>query len=449
MDITKTLIDNSSNLKMVNVLKECIATPEMDTIRIATGYWDIPGTALVIDELSDFLSHEGKKVKLLIGKDPYVYAKMLKEPKFKQKSYPDEFIRTSLDDLADNLLDEYKKVLNFLLKYCADNNNQIEIRIFKKDQDDERQFFHSKCYIFTSETKKTKAYGIIGSSNFTKQGLSGNSELNYIEDSAQIVRYGVEDELKGHVGWFEEKWEQAEDWTKEFLEQILKPSKPVQKMKEEEQDYSKLTPYELYIKYLQMHFGDIADDSIDSQIKSYIPEDYSAYEFQLDAVKQCFHIMKIHGGCFLSDVVGLGKTIVGVLLIRRFIEEAEQLGRKSNVLIVCPPAILDGWKSTIKDFDKEDNGLIASHVDYVTTGSIGGVADGMDDTGDDSDELSGDYKDEYGLILIDESHNFRNSDNDKHKAMEALIDAHPQNKHPYVVLLSATPQNNSPIDLYN
>ena len=60
--MNKTLIDNSANLKMVSVLRECISMPEMDTIRIATGYWDIPGTALVVNELQGFLDREGTKL---------------------------------------------------------------------------------------------------------------------------------------------------------------------------------------------------------------------------------------------------------------------------------------------------------------------------------------------------------------------------------------------------
>ena len=60
--MNKTLIDNSANLKMVSVLRECISMPEMDTIRIATGYWDIPGTALVVNELQEFLNREGTKL---------------------------------------------------------------------------------------------------------------------------------------------------------------------------------------------------------------------------------------------------------------------------------------------------------------------------------------------------------------------------------------------------
>ena len=79
MDITNTLLDNSENLKMVDTLRKCISDKDINIIRIATGYWDIPGMALLKDELKEYLDREGTVLKLLIGKDPYVYANMVKE----------------------------------------------------------------------------------------------------------------------------------------------------------------------------------------------------------------------------------------------------------------------------------------------------------------------------------------------------------------------------------
>lgn len=455
--MNKTLIDNSANLKMVTVLKGCISAPEMDTIRIATGYWDIPGTALIIDELTSFLDREGTQLKLLIGKDPYVYANMLREPKFKDLTYPNDFIRTNIDELADNLLDEHKQVIDLLLKYCAADNKKIEIRIFKKNENDESQFLHSKCYVFTSEAKKTLAYGIIGSSNFTKKGLEGNAELNYIEDTAQIVRYGVEDELKGHVGWFEEKWEQAEDWTKEFLEQVLKPSKPVEKIEKEKKEAQNapLTPYELYIKLLQYKFGTLVDLNLGQQIQSYLPKHYDTYNYQIDAVKQCVATMKEHGGFMLADVVGLGKTIVGLLLIRHYLQFPDEQGREQKVLVVTPPAIQSAWKNTLVDFDETSDFKIAPYIDFITTGSIGKLSE--EDEFDDADDAdTGNFEENlqqknYGLIIIDESHKFRNSGTSMYQALDELISTigSEVGEYPYIGLLSATPQNNRPSDLQN
>ena len=147
--MNKTLIDNSENLKMVNTLNACISDPSINTIRIATGYWDIPGMALLADKLREFLNREDAKLKIIIGKDPYVYANMLKKIKIAKPNYPADFIRTDINSIADNLVDSYKESFQLLLNNCKGDNPKIDIHIFRTDENDERQFFHSKCYIFT------------------------------------------------------------------------------------------------------------------------------------------------------------------------------------------------------------------------------------------------------------------------------------------------------------
>lgn len=455
--MNKTLIDNSANLKMVNVLKECISQPEMDTIRIATGYWDIPGTALVVDEVQEFLNRDNAKLKLLIGKDPYVYAKMLKEPKFQNKTYPNDFIRTNINELADNLLEEYKQVINLLLKFCAEDNKKIEIRIFKKDEDDDSQFFHSKCYIFTSDDDDNKPMSaIVGSSNFTQKGLEGNAELNVLETDPYMIAAPIKPTRKGHITWFEEKWEQAEDWTQEFLEQILKTSKPVERIEKEKEETqrSPLTPYELYIKLLQYKFGTLVDLNLGQQIQSYLPKHYDTYNYQIDAVKQCVATMKEHGGFMLADVVGLGKTIVGLLLIRHYLQFPDEQGREQKVLVVTPPAIQSAWKNTLADFDATSDLKITPFIDFITTGSIGKLNEEDDFDSDEADTGSFDdtlEQKNYGLIIIDESHKFRNSGTSMYQALDELISniGSEVGEYPYIGLLSATPQNNRPSDLQN
>lgn len=145
MDIGNTLLDNSENLKMVDTLRKCISDKDVNIIRIATGYWDIPGMALLKDELKDYLDREGTILKLLIGKDPYVYADMVKQPKYAAQSYPDGFIKTGIDELADNLKDEYRDTLNILLKHCSGDSPKFQIHIYKNKVDDRSQFMHSKC----------------------------------------------------------------------------------------------------------------------------------------------------------------------------------------------------------------------------------------------------------------------------------------------------------------
>ena len=178
--MNNTLIDNScEQLSMVSTLKECLATESVKTVRIATGYWDIPGLALLTDEIKSFLDKPDTQLVLLIGKDPYIYASQIKNPKYKDKNYPEDFIRTDLCELEPK--DEFEKAVKLLLDYCTEEeNSKIQIRIFRKNADDETQFLHSKCYIFTGDNN---AVGIVGSSNFTQKGLEGNAELNYMETS--------------------------------------------------------------------------------------------------------------------------------------------------------------------------------------------------------------------------------------------------------------------------
>ena len=450
--MTNTLIDNSTTqLSMLETLRSCLLQDGVLNVSIATGYWDVPGLALVTAELEQLLQRDGARLRLLIGKDPYVYACQLKRPKKKNPQFPDDFIKTDIDQL--DLKEEYERAVKLLMKYCTDEEDpKIAIRIYRTDSEGDAQFLHSKCYIFTSAHE---AIGIVGSSNFTQKGLEGNAELNYVETNwHQVTSKDTSNPFrKSHLVWFEEKWSRSEPWNKVFLEQILRTS-PISKSLASgiaNPLWQELTPYEVYIKYLQMQFGDITDESVTTQLKSYLPTDFRPYGYQLDAVKQCFYIMKAHGGFFLSDVVGLGKTIVGALVMKKFIAEAEAWNRHPKVLIVTPPAIKESWVKTIEQFDKESSFKIANNIEFITTGSIGSLITD-DSPGDDDDDFDGEVKSsDYGLILIDESHNFRNSWTQKYATLDNLIDRiQLQTGHqPFVGLLSATPQNNSPQDLKN
>jgi type III restriction enzyme, res subunit family len=443
------LIDNSSDkLSMQTYLKRCILDEDVDKIQIATGYWDIPGMVLVIDELTSFLEREETSLELLIGKDPYVYTSLIAKPKYKDASYPYDFIRTDIHDLE--IKDEYKGIINLLLKYCI--CGKIQIRVYSKNANGEAEFLHSKCYIFSGSSL---SYGIIGSSNFTQKGLLGNAELNYLEtDPSRITARPTHgSNTKGHICWFEEKWELSKDWTQEFLEQVIRKSPiyiDIQKNAVQE-----FTPYEQYIKLLQIQFGDVVDASLGQQIESYLPSKIHKLKYQIEAVKRCLGIMREHGGFMLADVVGLGKTIIGSLIIKRFLSVPEDDGRERKVLVITPPAIQSSWKKTITMFDKDSDEKIAPYIDFITTGRIGDVAENEgweDDASGDSGDFGGTLQDKnYGFIVIDESHKFRNSATLMYQSLDELIQKIGSNTgvYPYVGLLSATPQNNRPNDLKN
>ena len=445
------LIDNSSDaLSMQQYLKRCILAEGVDKIQIATGYWDIPGMTLVLNELKSFLEREETSFELLIGKDPYVYTSMIKNPKYKDATYPYDFIRTDIHDLE--IKEEYEDVIKLLLKYGG--SSKIQIRIYTKNSKEEDEFLHSKCYIFSGSSH---SFGIVGSSNFTKKGLLGNAELNYLEtDPARITARPTHgSNAKGHICWFEEKWKLSKEWTQEFLEQIIKKSPiyiDIQKNTAQE-----FTLYEQYIKLLQLQFGDVVDKNLGQEIEGYLPAKVHKLDYQIEAVKRCISIMHEHGGFMLADVVGLGKTIIGTLIIKRFLSVPENDGRERKVLIITPPAIQSGWKKTIAMFDKDSDEKIAPYIDFITTGRIANVTEEddweeNDDDSADSGEFVGTLQDKnYGFIVIDESHKFRNSTTFMYRSLDELIIKIGSNTgvYPYIGLLSATPQNNRPNDLKN
>lgn len=471
--MNNTLLDNSEKFLMRDVLQQFIGSGKYNHICIATGYWDLPGTALVYEQLKSFLE-AGGHLDILLGQEPQLRSYQKRELEDDKVCFPDFYLQRDINLLSD----EYRPTAQLIQQYCnainpyatADeasdthkgeetvekNDSQIQIRVFGQKDPDQKQFLHAKCYIFLGEGE---AEGIIGSSNFTEKGLEDNAELNYLETQNSIVTAGISaySNSKSHKVWFDEKWEQSVPWNGKFL-QILSTS-PVGKPKpmiepEVKQQKEVLTPYELYIKLLQTKFGDLVDKNLNEVIESYLPEGFDKYNYQIDAVKQCLSTMREHGGFILADVVGLGKTVVGSLVIKHFLQFPDDDGRERKVLIITPPSIKSSWINTIAEFDKDVKDKMEDYVDYITTGSIGKLVE--DDEDDDDSGDTGDFEGEllheyYGLILIDESHKFRNSSTQMYAALDELIRqiGTETGSYPYIGLLSATPQNNRPDDLKN
>lgn len=450
-----TLIDNSEHLKLVNILNEIITLPEVEEICIATGYWDLKGTALIADALKTFLQKDGTKLRLLIGKDPNVCQKDLTAESYRNaKKYPQDFIKIDLQNVRLNV-PSYQEAAKLLVDYCSAENPKIEVHVFNVNENDERQFFHAKCYIFKGVGG---SYGIIGSSNLTHKGLEGNSELNFLDvDATHIIATPNEySPCKGHYFWFNEKWELSEDWTKEFVVEIR--NSPVGKAAGKNESYTVLSPRETYIKLLQDQFAEII--ASDGKIKEddYLPKpksgNFKKLTYQLEAVNQGVAILKRHGGFILSDVVGLGKTYTALMVVKRHLLET---GYKHPVLIITPPAIKQNWIDSISFFDEDEaeNRKLLPHITLTTIGCLDVASDFSSDENTEKVAMDGfdsAFKDDnYGMIVIDESHRFRNDGTIMYQKLDGLIGniTARLGKPPYVILVSATPQNNAPYDLRN
>ena len=101
-----TLIDNSvSSLTMTSILRRCISSVGLKEIKLATGYWDIPGIALVVDELRSFLQQENAKLKMVIGREMFVYANQVLTPLVDAK-FPQEFMKQDMERLNEHIKHE-------------------------------------------------------------------------------------------------------------------------------------------------------------------------------------------------------------------------------------------------------------------------------------------------------------------------------------------------------
>ena len=218
----KILIDNS-NILMSDILNKCLINDDCNILRIATGYWDLLGTEMLKESLAYFLSKKDAKLKLLIGKDPYIYYQMLSENSHLRKAcYPDDFFNMDLLKISKELKPRYKELVDLLIENSKFPNPKVEIKLYKKNEMDKVQFFHSKCYILTKNDSMD--YGmtaIVGSSNFTKKGLCGNSKLNILENDPYFISYHSSNGRKGHISWFEQKWQISINWNNGFVN-ILK-----------------------------------------------------------------------------------------------------------------------------------------------------------------------------------------------------------------------------------
>lgn len=283
---------------------------------------------------------------------------------------------------------------------------------------------HAKFYLClpSNFSEHSDGWVIMGSSNLTDQGLGTINdhryELNVAMKDYDDVRY-CENEF-WHL-WEESVPVSIEDMQKARRSTHLDNEKPP-------------TPYELYMKVLIDTFGNMVEDNFELDPTRYGFRDLS---YQRDAVIQGYQTMIRHNGCFIADVVGLGKTPVATMIAKRFIMEN---GRYTRILVIMPPAMRHEWERTFKKFE------ISKYAWFVTSGSLDKVVDGRDN-----------YRlpNEYDMIIVDEAHNFRNDGNTGYQYLQRICKAPRANRgrveglRKKVLLLSATPYNNTPMDIRN
>lgn len=275
---------------------------------------------------------------------------------------------------------------------------------------------HAKFYLFLPQTHSNSNPGcvIMGSSNLSDSGLGIDRATRY-ELNVELRRY---DDVKFCKDEFDKLWKEGEPLKPEDIDGIIKKSYLGHNP----------TPFEIYMKVLIDYFGDIVED--DTSIE--LPDGITAYRYQEDAMKQGYAMLKEHNGFFLADVVGLGKTIVAAMIAKRFVSTI----RGAKILVIHPPAVSESWKETFKLFKFKN-----TQVQYVNNGSLSKILNG---------EANYWAKEEYDLIIVDEAHGFRSDSSERYKHLQTICKTKRENgEDKKVMLISATPLNNRPEDLYN
>ncbi|KMP10650.1 helicase [Candidatus Nitromaritima sp. SCGC AAA799-A02] len=290
------------------------------------------------------------------------------------------------------LSEDSKQVEEGVIKFIEWlTSGKLEIKAYPEEN------LHAKIYLMTfREGDRDIGRVITGSSNFTKSGLVENLEFNV--------------ELKNKSDYdfarkkFDELWNNAVDVKNKFLDTIHAKTWL----------NNTVTPHQLFLKFLYEYFKDEISQS-DEVFFKYVPIEFKRLEYQEQAVLNAKKTLEEYGGVFISDVVGLGKTYMSALL-------ANQIDGRS--LVLAPPVLLEednpgSWPNVFSDFK------IAA--DFESLGKL--------------DQVIKRGVDKYRNIFIDEAHRFRAETNITYEKLAQIC------RGKRVVLVTATPLNNSPKDI--
>ena len=390
------------------------------TLSIVSAYF----TIYAFDALKDHLLHIDS-LRFLFGEPRFV--KLLDPDKSDKKAFR---IDDDTLELANHL--QQKRVATECAQWIRD---KVEIRSVRQSN-----LLHGKMYhIAHGEVE----HAIMGSSNFTVRGLGLGSNANNIELNLEVDSGRDRRDLKA---WFDELWNDT-DLAQDVKQDVLLYL---------EQLYQNHAPEFIYYKTLFHLFEQYLDDQarakllseksqiVDTDIWNYL------FEFQKDGVKGAINKILKHNGCIIADSVGLGKTFEALAIIKYF----ELLNYK--VLVLCPKKLRENWTVYQAQNNSELNLFVNDRFSYTVLSHTDLSRDG----GWSGDiNLSTVNWGNYDLVVIDESHNFRNNIKGKRdeegivvrksryeRLMDDMIKSGVRTK---VLLISATPVNNDLKDLRN
>lgn len=308
-----------------------------------------------------------------------------------QESYIDSVIKSFNNDRCDT--ETFFKQIDFFVELIR--KGRLTIRKTRNPN-------HAKLYIFKfADQIVTPELFITGSSNLTSAGLTTQEEFNI-----EIKDYGVDKANE----FFDKLWNDAVPITErdEVKEKLLDAIETKTLVK-------KVTPFEAFALVLKTYLETREGVEISPSLKGILKKrGYTAYSYQLDAVRQAVKILNTYDGVIVADVVGLGKSIIASMIAK----ETNKRG-----IILCPPGLQTEWKEYTEDF-------MLHSWEVLSSGNL-----------DKAAEFIKDAHDSVEVVVIDEAHRFRNSDTETYEKLKNIC------RERKVILLSATPFNNSPEDI--
>ena len=327
--------------------------------------------------------------------------------------------------LEDGLAPNHALSQKFLAQRCEAwiSGEGVEVRSVSRSN-----FLHGKMYL-TEGSGEARA-AVAGSSNFTRRGLGGSDQAN-LEINLAVHDPAVLDEL---WEWFDRLWADREQ-TRDVKQQVLDALRRIGEDYAPEPVYYK-TLYELFRDDIEERresdgapaYQDLCDSAIWNAL----------YEFQKDGAKSLIARLRKHNGCILADSVGLGKTYTALAVIKYY----EQ--RNQRALVLCPKKLYENWSL----YQAANNHLQNPFTDDRFGYTLLAHSDLSRDSGMSGGVDLGNFNwSNYDLVVIDESHNFRNQGGQRYeRLLEEVIKQSAKTK---VLMLSATPVNVSLIDLRN
>ena len=388
-----------------SVLSEANGQPK--SVDIAVGYFYLSGFAKV----HDLLATRPGKIRILIGRTDRPTSQEIaagynsqeategfhsgQSRRDEVKAVDETVANVGRNTAAQPQEDTTEEGIKSLAQLIADN--KVDVRAYVKDR------MHAKVYIGYTGLESAPGTAIIGSTNFSIAGFTGNTELNY-----PVTHAGDILEVRE---WFERLWEQSEPVSEKIRNEFRK-----------NWPFAEPEPYLIYLKALYELYGDTLGE--DLTVSTDPPVELT--EYQLDAVAAGMAMLDNHSGCYIADVVGMGKTFIGAEILRRLTIREREVG---DPLIICPASLRQMWERTCDQFGLTD-------AEVLSRGKL-------TETNLSNDRSLRKLLRNSGPVLIDEAHGFRNNNQRRRALLNFLREA----KRHKVILLSATPQNLAPRDI--